>query len=105
MEQNGNTSKLNPSHLLHDATKRLCVAAVDESVSNHSAALVMEESREQCRALTHITLHCQDPLKHNAAQCNTTIILPNAAQCNNTQVQHTRHHRKLCNTMTQHNVT
>lgn len=42
------------THRLHDAAERSSVAAVDESIGDRSAALVMEESREELRALTHL---------------------------------------------------
>lgn len=50
------------THPLHDAIKGLSVAAVDEPVGNHTTTLMMEESREELRALTHLRLHRQDAL-------------------------------------------
>lgn len=55
--------------LLHDVTERLSVAAVDEAVGDHSAAFMVEKSGEELRALTHLSLHCQDALKRS-----TTIM-------------------------------
>lgn len=57
--------KPNLTHLLHDAVEGFSVAAVDESISDHSATLMVEESREELRALTHLRRHSQDPLKYD----------------------------------------
>lgn len=61
------------THRLHDAAERSSVAAVDESIGDRSAALVMEESGEELRALTHLRLHREDPLKHTGTRSHRRV--------------------------------
>jgi len=50
-------------NLLHDAVEHSSVAAVDESVGDHSATFMVEQSREELGALTHLRCYSQDALK------------------------------------------